>query len=44
MAGSVILHAGYDVRLFGADLPVDEIPGADHPHRPAVFGFTTPPS
>lgn len=41
MAGSVILHAGYDVRLFGADLPVGEIPSAVDRHRPAVIGFTT---
>jgi MerR family transcriptional regulator, light-induced transcriptional regulator len=41
MAASVILHAGYDVRLLGADLPVDEIPSAVDRHRPAVFGFTT---
>ena len=40
MAGSVILHAGYDVRLFGADLPVAEISSAIDRHRPAVIGFT----
>jgi methanogenic corrinoid protein MtbC1 len=41
MASSVILHAGYDVRLLGADLPVTEIGGAVARHRPAVGGFTT---
>jgi methanogenic corrinoid protein MtbC1 len=41
MASSVILHAGYDVRLLGADLPVVEIGGAVARHRPAVVGFTT---
>ena len=28
MAASVILHAGYDVRLFGADLPVADVASA----------------
>jgi methanogenic corrinoid protein MtbC1 len=41
MAGSLIVHAGYDVRLFGADLPVGEIAAAVRTHRPAVVGFTT---
>jgi methanogenic corrinoid protein MtbC1 len=41
MAGSLILNAGYDVRLFGADLPIDEIACAVEAHRPAVVGFTT---
>ena len=41
MAGSVIVHAGYDVRLFGADLPVAEIASAIDRHRPAVIGFTS---
>ena len=41
MAGSVILNAGYDVRLFGADLPVAEIATAVVRHRPEVVGFTT---
>jgi methanogenic corrinoid protein MtbC1 len=41
MAASLILHAGYDVRLFGADLPIDEISSAVETHRPAVVGFTT---
>ena len=41
MAASVLLHAGYDVRLLGADLPVGEIPGALDRHRPAVVGLTS---
>ncbi len=41
MASSIIGHAGYDVRLFGADLPVASIAGAVARHRPAVVGFTS---
>jgi methanogenic corrinoid protein MtbC1 len=41
MAGSVILHAGYDVRLLGADVPVAAIGAAVARHRPAVVGFTS---
>jgi MerR family transcriptional regulator, light-induced transcriptional regulator len=41
MAASVILHAGYDVRLFGADLPVAEVAPAVARHRPSVVGFTS---
>jgi len=41
MAGSVILHAGYDVRMLGADLPVATVAAAVARHRPAVVGFTT---
>jgi methanogenic corrinoid protein MtbC1 len=41
MASSVIGHAGYDVRLFGADLPVTSITGAVARHRPQVVGFTS---
>jgi MerR family transcriptional regulator, light-induced transcriptional regulator len=41
MAGSVIVNAGYDVRVFGADLPVAAIRAAVLRHRPAVVGFTT---
>jgi methanogenic corrinoid protein MtbC1 len=41
MAASVLLHAGYDVRLFGADLPVAVVGEAVERHRPAVVGFTT---
>ncbi len=41
MAGSLLLHAGYDVRVFGADLPVTEIADAVTRYTPAVIGFTT---
>jgi methanogenic corrinoid protein MtbC1 len=41
MAASVLIHAGYDVRMFGADLPVADIPVVVDRHRPAVVGFTT---
>jgi len=41
MAASVILHAGYDVRLFGPDLPVTDVAAAVARHRPAVVGFTS---
>jgi MerR family transcriptional regulator, light-induced transcriptional regulator len=41
MAASVLLHAGYDVRLFGADLPIAEVAAAVDRHRPAVVGLTT---
>jgi methanogenic corrinoid protein MtbC1 len=41
MAASLILHAGYDVRMFGPDLPVREIAAAMDVHRPVVVGFTT---
>jgi MerR family transcriptional regulator, light-induced transcriptional regulator len=41
MAASVLLHAGYDVRHFGADLPVADIGPAVERHHPDVVGFTT---
>jgi methanogenic corrinoid protein MtbC1 len=41
MASSIIGHAGYDVRLFGADLPVASITGAVARHRPTIVGFTS---
>ena len=41
MAASLILSAGYDVRLMGADLPVGEIASAMRAHDPSVVGFTT---
>jgi methanogenic corrinoid protein MtbC1 len=41
MASSLLLHAGYDVRLYGADLPVVELAGAVAAVRPAVVGLTT---
>jgi MerR family transcriptional regulator, light-induced transcriptional regulator len=41
MAASLILAAGYDVRLLGADLPVGQIGHAIDQHSPTVIGFTT---
>ena len=41
MAASLILHAGYDVRMFGADLPIIEIVSVMEAHRPVAVGFTT---
>ena len=41
MAGSVIPHAGYEVRGYGAEHPVDAIAAAVDRHRPSVVGFTT---
>ncbi len=41
MAASIILHAGYDVRLLGAYLHVAEIGAALAVHRPAVIGLST---
>lgn len=41
MAASLIEHAGYPVREFGADLPVDDVALAVAIHDPAVVCFTT---
>jgi MerR family transcriptional regulator, light-induced transcriptional regulator len=40
MACSLLLNAGYDVRMLGADLPVAAVAPAVERHHPAVFGFT----
>ena len=40
MAASLIVHAGYDVLMLGADLPVSELAAAVARHRPVVIGFT----
>ena len=40
MAGSVLLHAGFDVRLLGADLPMDALRSAARRHTPALVGLT----
>lgn len=40
MAASVLAHAGYAVRMLGADLPVDALEHAVERHRPAVVGLT----
>ena len=41
MAASLLRNAGYEVRLFGADLPVAEIAAAVDMHKPVAIGFTT---
>jgi methanogenic corrinoid protein MtbC1 len=41
MAASILLAAGYDVRMIGADLPVGEVDRAIMTHDPAIVGFTT---
>lgn len=40
MAGSVLLHAGFDVRLLGPDLPMDALRAAARRHAPALVGLT----
>lgn len=40
MAESVLTHAGYDVRMLGADLPLDALGPALRRHEPAVVGLT----
>jgi MerR family transcriptional regulator, light-induced transcriptional regulator len=41
MAASLLLGAGYDVRMIGADLPVGQLDAALMTHDPVVVGFTT---
>ena len=41
MAASLLRNAGYEVRLFGADLPVAEIAAAVDMHKPVAIGFST---
>lgn len=41
MAASGLLHAGYDVRMLGADVPTAELGAAIRQHQPALVGFTT---
>lgn len=40
MAESVLVHAGYDVRMLGADVPLDALGPALRRHEPAVVGLT----
>jgi methanogenic corrinoid protein MtbC1 len=40
MAGSVLLHAGYDVRMLGPDLPMGDLAAAVERHRPSVLGLS----
>jgi methanogenic corrinoid protein MtbC1 len=41
MAASALLHAGYDVRMLGADVPTAELGDAIRQHQPSLVGFTT---
>ena len=40
MTGSLLVHAGYDVRMLGADVPLEDLAGAVERHRPVVVGLT----
>ncbi len=40
MAGALLRHEGFDVRMLGADLPIDSLAWVVERHRPAIFGFT----
>jgi methanogenic corrinoid protein MtbC1 len=40
MVGNLLLEGGYDVRMLGADVPVDALPAALARHEPAVVGLT----
>jgi methanogenic corrinoid protein MtbC1 len=40
MVGNLLREAGYDVRMLGADVPVDTLPAAIERHEPAVVGLS----
>ena len=40
MVGSLLAHAGYDVRYLGPDVPTDALAPIAERHEPVVFGFT----
>lgn len=40
MAGSLLDEAGFDVRMLGADLPIETLRDLVERYEPAVFGFT----
>lgn len=40
MAGSLLLHAGFDVRMLGPDLPLHALASAVLKHRPSVVGLS----
>jgi MerR family transcriptional regulator, light-induced transcriptional regulator len=40
MAGSVLVHAGYDVRMLGPDLPMSDLASAVDRHQPSVVGLS----
>jgi MerR family transcriptional regulator, light-induced transcriptional regulator len=40
MVANLLLEGGYDVRMLGADVPLDTLPAALDRHEPAVVGLT----
>jgi methanogenic corrinoid protein MtbC1 len=40
MARNLLVHAGFDVRMCGADVPIESLRPLVQRHRPQVFGFT----
>lgn len=40
MAGSVLMHGGYEILSLGPDVPVDVLPSSVERHRPAVVGLS----
>jgi methanogenic corrinoid protein MtbC1 len=40
MVGNLLVGGGYDVRMLGADVPLDTLPAALDRHEPAVVGLT----
>ena len=40
MVGNLLLEGGYDVRMLGADVPLDALPAALDRHEAAVVGLT----
>lgn len=40
MTASLLRNAGYEVRLFGADLPVADVASAVDMHKPVAIGFS----
>ncbi len=40
MARSLLAHAGFDVRVLGADVPIESLRPVVERHEPDVFGFT----
>ena len=40
MAGSVLVHAGFDVRMLGPDLPMPDLAAAVDRHRPSLVGLS----
>ena len=40
MTGNLLVQAGYDVRMLGADVPLDDLAAAVARHRPVAVGLT----